>query len=147
VPAASSGTINSIILDRDISASMARQTFESAAFDDEEKPLDPTLLRVQARLRRLMLIAGLTLGIGILAVLGAMLYRINGPGTTAKPLPAGAAVSVDLAAAGLPPDAKLVSSALDGNRLALTYEDATGSEVLIVDVKSATVIGRMILRR
>jgi len=125
---------------------MARQTFESAAFEEEE-PLDPTLMRVQARLRRLMLIAGLTLGLGILAVLGAMLYRINGLGTTARPLAAGAAVAVDLAAAGLPPDARLVSSVLDGDRLALTYESAAGNEVLIVDVRSAVVVGRLILKR
>ena len=34
------------------------------------------MLRVQTRLRRLMLIAGLTLGLGILAVFAAILYRI-----------------------------------------------------------------------
>jgi hypothetical protein len=125
---------------------MARQTFESAAFDEEE-PLDPTLERVQARLRRLMLIAGLTLGLGILAVLGAMLYRINGLSTTARPLAAGAAVAVDLAAAGLPADARLVSSALDGDRVALTYEGAAGNQVVIIDVRSAVVVGRLILKR
>src|SRR5690606_41786542 len=43
--------------------------------DDDEKPLDPALIRIQARLRRMMLIAGLTLGLGILAVFGAILYR------------------------------------------------------------------------
>ena len=32
---------------------------------DDEKPLDPTLLQVQAKLRRLMLIAGGTLFIGL----------------------------------------------------------------------------------
>ena len=94
---------------------MARQTFESPAFADDDAPLDPTLVRVQARLRRLMLIAGLTLGLGILAVLGAMLYRINGLGTTPKPIASAAAVPVDLAATGLPADARLISSALDGD--------------------------------
>ena len=45
--------------------------------DDEEKPLDPAMVRVQARLQRLMLIAGLTLGVGILAVFLAIIYRIT----------------------------------------------------------------------
>lgn len=45
--------------------------------DDEEKPLDPAMARVQARLQRLMLIAGLTLGVGILAVFLAIIYRIT----------------------------------------------------------------------
>jgi hypothetical protein len=45
--------------------------------DEEEKPLDPAVARVQAKLQRLMLIAGLTLGIGILAVFLAIIYRIT----------------------------------------------------------------------
>jgi hypothetical protein len=126
---------------------MDKQTFDSPAIDGEEKPLDPTLLRVQARLRRLMLVAGLTLGIGILAVFAAMLYRINTNDTTAKPMAAGAAVTVDLAASGLPADAKLISTALDRDRMALTYETAAGNEVLLVDVRSAVVVGRLVLKR
>jgi hypothetical protein len=45
--------------------------------DEEEKPLDPAVARVQAKLQRLMLIAGLTLGIGILAVFLGIIYRIT----------------------------------------------------------------------
>lgn len=46
-------------------------------FDDEdEKPLDPAVAKVEQRVRRLMLIAGLTLGLGIFAVFAAILYRI-----------------------------------------------------------------------
>jgi hypothetical protein len=45
--------------------------------DEEAKPLDPAMARVQAKLQRLMLIAGLTLGIGILAVFLAIIYRIT----------------------------------------------------------------------
>lgn len=52
---------------------MANPTSEDA----EEKPLDPAVARVQARLQRLMLIAGLTLGLGILAVFLAIIYRIT----------------------------------------------------------------------
>ena len=47
------------------------------SFDDEdEKPLDPAVQRVEVRVRRLILIAGLTLGLGIFAVFAAILYRI-----------------------------------------------------------------------
>jgi hypothetical protein len=52
---------------------MANPTSEDA----EEKPLDPAVARVQARLQRLMLIAGSTLGFGILAVFLAIIYRIT----------------------------------------------------------------------
>jgi type IV secretory pathway VirB10-like protein len=47
------------------------------ASDEEEKPLDPEVARVQQRLQRLMLISGLTLGLGILAVFLAIIYRIS----------------------------------------------------------------------
>jgi len=126
---------------------MARQSFESASFDaDDEKPLDPAVLRVQARLRRLMLIAGLTLGLGILAVFAAILYRIAtyDATSTAKAIAADAPVpTLSLAAMGLPPEAKLISTAIDGTHLALTYEIAGGTEIVIVDTRSGAVVSRL----
>jgi hypothetical protein len=124
---------------------MARQSFESSAFDgDDEKPIDPTFLRVQARLRRLMLVGGLTLGVGIIAVFAAILYKIATYDTTAKAIAAGAAVpTLSLAALGLPADALLKSTALDGNRLALTYEASDGTETVIVDARTGAMLGRL----
>lgn len=129
---------------------MARQSFESAAFDgDNEKPIDPTFLRVQARLRRLMLIGGLTLGLGIIAVFAAILYRIVTYDTTGKAVAPDAAVpTLSLSAMGLPADARLVSTALDGNRLALTYEVAGGGNVIVVvDARTGAVVGRTAINR
>ncbi|HVY21471.1 MAG TPA: hypothetical protein VHA70_15520 [Bauldia sp.] len=124
---------------------MARQSFESSAFDgEEEKPIDPAFLRVQARLRRLMLIGGGTLFIGIAAVFGAILYKIATYDSTGKPLAAGAAVpTVSVSALGLPAGARLVSTALDGNRLALTYEAGGTTVVVVLDVASGAVARRM----
>jgi len=68
--------------------------------DEEEKPLDPAVARVQARLQRLMLIAGLTLGVGILAVFLAIIYRITA--TDDKP-PIAAAAPVEAQTAEAPP--------------------------------------------
>lgn len=76
-----------------------------------------------------MLIGGLTLGLGIFAVFGAILYRIVTLDTSEVPvaLPAGAAVPTlargDL---GLPADARLVSTAADDGRLYLTYAYGAG---------------------
>ena len=125
---------------------MARQTFESAAVDgDADKPIDPAFLNVQKKLRRLMFIGGGTLGLGILAVLFAIIYRIATPETTPPPAPTSASgttnVTVPSAASlGLPPDAKLVSTALDGNRLAVTYDIGTGAETVVVDTGSGAII-------
>ena len=70
--------------------------------DLDETPLDPAQLRLQARLRRLMLISGGTLGLGILAVLIAIVYKIATiPAATAPPVRAPGAVP--RAAAPYPP--------------------------------------------
>ncbi len=128
---------------------MARQSFESAAFDgDDEKPVDPTFLRVQARLRRLMLIGGLTLGLGIIAVFAAILYRIATYDTTGKAVAPDAAVpTLSLSAMGLPADAKLVSTALDGNRMALTYEAGGGDTIVVIDLRTGAVVARTAIGR
>jgi hypothetical protein len=124
---------------------MARQTFESAAFNgEEEKPIDPAFLSVQRKLRRLMLVGGATLGIGILAVLIALVYRIATLDATPPSPPAGGAVpTLSLQALGLPADAKLISTALDGNRLAMTYQTSDGTDTVVVDTRSGTVILRL----
>jgi hypothetical protein len=108
--------------------------------DKDEKPLDPAVARVEVRLRRLMLIGGLTLGIGLLAVLAAIVYRI---GTSADKV---AAVPVYVDKAEIPADAQLVSTAMDGGRIALTYQHPGGTTVILVDARTLAVIGRLDLR-
>lgn len=62
---------------------MANPNFD----EDDEKPLDPAVAAVEKRVRRLMLIAGLTLGLGIFTVLAAILYRIAVYDATSAPPP------------------------------------------------------------
>lgn len=45
--------------------------------DEDDKPLDPAVAKVEQRVRRLFLIATLTLGLGIFAVFAAIIYRIT----------------------------------------------------------------------
>jgi hypothetical protein len=125
---------------------MARQSFESSAFDgDEEKPIDPAFLRVQARLRRLMLIGGGTLFIGIAAVFAAILYKIaTYDSTSARALAPDAAVpTLSLSALGIPPGARLVSTSLDGGRMALTYDADDVTVIVVLDIASGAVVRRM----
>jgi len=92
-----------------------------------------------------MLIAGLTLGIGILAVFGGIVYRLSltEPGAPASPPKEGAVPTVSLSALGLPPDARIVSSALDGDTLALTYADGNGTTVIIFRLPEMAVVSRL----
>jgi hypothetical protein len=110
--------------------------------DDDEKPLDPAVERVRRRLSRLMLIAGLTLGLGMFAVFGAILYKIMIPtNRLASAVAADAAPRV--VAASLPAGARLASTALDGDRMALTYDVEGGTLVLVVDLRSGLVVSRL----
>lgn len=112
----------------------------------DDKPLDPAVLQVQQRIRRLMMISGLTLGLGILAVFMAILYRIFTYGGAATPVPVveGAAIpTVTRSALGLATDARLVSSSLDGDRVALTFEDDAGSTIIVFDTDRMAVVSRL----
>ena len=116
-------------------------------FDDDDKPLDPAMEQVRQRVRRLMLISGLTLGFGLLAVFVAIGYRLMA--WQPKPMPAivaGAAVpTLDHAALGLPPDARLISTALDGERMALAFEIATGTMIVVIDLRTKAMVDRLVV--
>jgi hypothetical protein len=111
--------------------------------DADDKPLDPAVAQVQARLRRLMLIAGLTLGLGIFAVFAGIVYRLSTFGDSAPDMPAGAAAVAETA---IPAGARLVSSATAGNRVVLTYDHPGGTTLIFIDVKSLAIVGRLDLK-
>ncbi len=91
-----------------------------------------------------MLIGGLTLGVGIFAVFAAILYKIATYDATPAASSAAAPIpDFSRATLGLPVDATLVSTALDGNRMALTFATEGGDEVVIVDIKTGAVVGRV----
>ena len=106
------------------------------------------MLRVQANMRRLMLIAGLTLGLGILVVFAAILYKIVNAADKA-PLPAAwrqgdAVPALGRAEMGLPAGARLVSTSSDGQRLILTFEQSGGGTSLVfIDIATLKVTGRL----
>ena len=110
----------------------------------EDPPLDPAVEQVQARLRRLMMIAALTLGLGIFAVFAAIVYRLM----SSEPAPP-QAITADTATPtlsradlGVSAEAELISSSLDGEQVALTYADETGTVVVIFHLPSMSVTGR-----
>jgi hypothetical protein len=72
--------------------------------DQEEKPLDPAVARVQSRIQLLMLISGLTLGLGILAVFLAIIYRIA---TDDDKTPVAAGTEVPVSTVTVPPAAPI----------------------------------------
>jgi hypothetical protein len=86
------------------------------------------------RIRRMMLIAGLTTGIGIAAVFVAIGYRLfRGEGSV---------VQVDLTER-LPKGARILSTGVAGDRLVVTLEAAGVTEIRTFDARTLKSAGRL----
>ncbi len=102
-----------------------------------------------------MLIGGLTLGLGILAVLGAIIYRITNTDANRTPVAAGpavpgspgngeaASVTQSLAALGLAAEARLVSTSATADRVVLTYAAGGDTVLLFIDPATGAVVARL----
>jgi hypothetical protein len=87
-----------------------------------------------ARVRRLMLIAGLTTAIAIAAVLIAIGYRLFRSGDSGP---------VTDTTAMLPKGARIVSTATAGDRLVVTVDSNGATEILTYDAKTLRPAGRL----
>lgn len=77
--------------------------------DEDDKPLDPAVANVERRVKRLMTIGLATLGLGIFAVLAAIVYRIAVMDAT--PAPVAAPVATAEAAARAEADVRAALAA------------------------------------
>jgi hypothetical protein len=87
-----------------------------------------------ARVRRLMLIAGLTTALAVAAVLIAIGYRLFRT--------EGSAVATDTTAT-LPKGARIVSTAVAGDRLVVTLDRAGSVEIRTFDARTLKPTGRL----
>ncbi len=101
---------------------------------DDEKPLTPEQQSVVAKVRWLMLLSGVATLLGIAVVIGVIGYRVYGGGGSAGP----AEVT-----AMLPKGAKVVSTAVTGDRIAVTIDVGGSLEVRTFDLKTLRATGRL----
>jgi len=87
-----------------------------------------------ARVRRMMLIAGLTTGLAIAAVLIAIGYRL---------FKAEGSVNTAEVTAVLPKGAKIVSTGVAGDRVVVTLEVAGATEIRTFDAHTLKPVGRL----
>ena len=117
---------------------------QDPAREDEEPPLDPAAERVRRKLARLLFGSLGVMALGLIAVFAAIVYRVGG--YSAEPESgAAAALSADnpvQASISLPAGARLVATALDGNRALLHLEEAGAASLVLVDLASGEVLGR-----
>lgn len=102
---------------------------------EDEAPLDPAMQRVQAKLRRLMLVSGVTLGVGMMAVLFAVLWRINNPRGEA------ATGEAWRSTIEVPAGVTVVATDVDGDRLAVTVDGPQGRQILLYHMPSGRSVG------
>jgi hypothetical protein len=96
----------------------------------------PEQAALMARVRRMMLIAGLTSALAVAVVLIAVGYRLyRGEGSPA-------AASADIIAT-VPKGARIVSTAVAGERLVLTLDIAGVTEIRTFDAKTLKPAGKL----
>jgi hypothetical protein len=99
---------------------------------DDDKPLDPAQARIVAKLRWLMLVSGFATVFGVAVIIGVIGYRVFKD--------EGRVVDVT---ATLPKGAKIIATAVAGDRIAVTIELAGALEIRTFDVKSLKPTGRL----
>ena len=101
---------------------------------DDEKPLDPAAARIVSRVRWMMAISALTTLFAVVAVLGVVSYRLLRSD--------GSASAADVTAL-LPKGARIVSTAVADDRIAVTVDINGAIEIRTFDLRSLKQTGRL----
>jgi hypothetical protein len=110
------------------------ETVAPEPIQEPTKELSPEQAALFARVRRMMLIAGLTTALAVAAVLIAIGYRLFRT--------EGSAVATDTTAI-LPKGARIVSTGAAGDRLMVTLDIGGVTEIRTFDAHSLKPIGRL----
>lgn len=113
----------------------------------EDEPLDPVLENVRRRLMRSMAWSIGILMMGLLVLMGAIVYKINQSSEDTKNIaviePSQKFYQEEIKLV-LPEGAKIISSELDENRLKLHLETNNGDqEIRILDLQSGKTLSRI----
>ncbi len=101
---------------------------------DDDKPLDPAQARLIARMRRLMQLSIAAMGLGIVIVLAVIGYRVfRAEGSRAAPD----------ATALVPSGARVVTTAVAGDRLVVTLDVGGAVEIRTFDLATLKPVGRL----
>lgn len=105
--------------------------------DAAEKPLDPATERLRRKMVRLLALSVSTLFIGVMAVLGAIVYKLN------RDAPPTGAEALDLAIA-LPEGSVLLdmTAAGDSALLRIAPEEGGVSSLLRIDLATGAILAR-----
>lgn len=99
---------------------------------DDEKPLDPAQARIVARMRRMMLISGLTTALGIAAILGVIGYRVFRNDSSVRDV-----------TALVPKGARIMQTAVSGDLVIVTLDIGGVTEMRSFDAKTLRQVARL----
>lgn len=102
---------------------------------EDEKPLDPATEKVRRKMVRLLAVSIGVMMVGLMAVLGAIVYKFNDSGRQAATREAGSAPLPYENLEGridLPDRAEIVSASLDADRVLLHIRLPDGASSLLV---------------
>ena len=112
--------------------------------DLDEKPLDPEMEKVRRKMVRLLAVSIGVMFIGLMAVLGAIVYKFTQgdetPAVTTSPMEVPSDAPVEGIAA-LPAGFEVESVSMDGSRIGFFGRAADGSRRLIIH---DTTVGRVV---
>jgi hypothetical protein len=116
--------------------------------DEDEKPLDPVMENVRKKMVRLLLTSLGIMMVGLMAVLGAIVYKINRGGdevpAVRTEIPSdGALIAGSIA---LPKGAWVNGQSLSGNRISLDVTLQGGArQIVVFDIAAQKVMARFAL--
>lgn len=109
-----------------------------ADHNDDETPLDAATERLRRKMVRLLAISVATMMLGVMAVLGAVVYKLNQDAAVPDP----SAPPVEIA---LPQGASIADIALDGDEALLRLGGTEEGTLLRIDLRTGAVIGRLVV--
>lgn len=89
--------------------------------DSDEQPLDPAVERVRRRVMRLMFVSVAIMMVGLIAVVGAIVYKLSARGGSVAAGAAGAERRL-----ALPPGASVISATLSGEDILFVVDPGDG---------------------
>lgn len=106
----------------------------------EEEPLDPQIEAVRKKMLRLLMVSSGIMVIGLMAVLAAIVYKINQSTSALEPAP------VAEGTISMPNDAQILTSSLSRDRIMLTLRLSDGRRVIRIHKLDGALVSQLELK-
>lgn len=106
--------------------------------DEAEKPLDPATERVRRKMVRLLAVSVSAMLVGVMAVLVAVVYKVNA--RPPRPGPEGAQIAI-----ALPAGSEVLDMALDGDEALMRLGPTSAGGLVLVDLRTGAILARYVV--